>query len=169
MKRTLVAVVLALAVGTTAMDAQGRRGGGPGAGVPGGGSRTGTVERIKVHGKSLEGNLEGDSPDRDVTVYLPPSYAADQNRRYPAVYLLHGYTGRDDYFVSRFAKLAESADRLGAAQGFSDVIVVTPDAYTLHKGSMYSNSPTTGDWERYIANDLVAYIDGHYRPLAARL
>src|SRR5678815_2378227 len=36
----------------------------------------GTVDRIKVHGKSLEGNLEGDSPDRDVFVYLPASYAS---------------------------------------------------------------------------------------------
>jgi hypothetical protein len=35
----------------------------------------GSFERIKVHGKSLEGNLEGDSPDRDVSVYLPPNYA----------------------------------------------------------------------------------------------
>jgi S-formylglutathione hydrolase len=32
----------------------------------------GSFERIKVHGRSLEGNLEGDSPDRDVSVYLPP-------------------------------------------------------------------------------------------------
>src|ERR1700721_977465 len=48
----------------------------------------GTVERIKGHGKSLEGNLEGDSPDRDVTVYLPPDYAANRNQRYPVVYLL---------------------------------------------------------------------------------
>jgi enterochelin esterase-like enzyme len=122
-----------------------------------------------VHGKALEGNLEADSPDRDVTVYLPPSYAADQNRRYPVVYLLHGYTGRDDYFVNRFAKLPESGDRLSAAQGFSDLIVVTPDAYTLHKGSMYSSSPTTGDWESFIAQDLVAYIDGHYRTIATRM
>ena len=38
--------------------------------------KKGTVERIKVHGKSLEGNLEGDSPDRDVFIYLPPGYAA---------------------------------------------------------------------------------------------
>src|SRR4029077_96353 len=53
-------------------------------------SRATAVEHIKVHGKSLEGNLEGDSPDRDVTVYLPPSYAADKSRRYPGVYLLHG-------------------------------------------------------------------------------
>src|SRR5277367_5322399 len=53
--------------------------------------RKGTVETIKVHGKSLEGNLEGDSPDRDVFVYLPPGYATDKNRRYPVVYFLHGY------------------------------------------------------------------------------
>jgi hypothetical protein len=37
--------------------------------------KKGTVEHIKVHGVSLEGNLEGDSPDRDVFIYLPPSYA----------------------------------------------------------------------------------------------
>src|SRR6185295_14829926 len=45
--------------------------------------RAGTVEHIKVHGQSLEGNLEGDSLDRDVTVYLPPSYGTERTRRYP--------------------------------------------------------------------------------------
>ena len=129
----------------------------------------GTVERITVHGKALEGNLEGDSPDRDATVYLPPAYAADQNRRFPVVYLLHGYGGREDTFTARLASLQESGDRLAFAQGFSSAIVVTPSAYTLHKGSMYSNSPTTGDWERFIAEDLVAYMDSHYRTLPSRL
>src|SRR5215469_15106321 len=57
----------------------------------GGPELKGSVEKIKVHGKSLEGNLEGDSPDRDVLVYLPPSYAKEPNRRYPVVYFLHGY------------------------------------------------------------------------------
>jgi Putative esterase len=59
----------------------------------------GTTEKIKVHGKSLEGNLEGDSPDRDVFVYLPPSYAKQTGRRYPVVYFLHGYTvGAETYW-----------------------------------------------------------------------
>ena len=44
-----------------------------------------------------------------------------------------------------------------------------PNAYTLHKGSMYSNSVTTGDWETYVAVDLVAYIDSHYRTIPNRL
>ena len=35
-------------------------------------------------------------PDRDVSIYLPPSYATERNRRYPVIYLLHGYTDSDD-------------------------------------------------------------------------
>jgi S-formylglutathione hydrolase FrmB len=156
-----VAVVLAAAT----VAAQGR--GGRGTVVAGTGG-VGVVERVTVHGKALEGNLEADSPDRVATVYLPPSYAADPERRFPVLYLLHGYGGREDTFTSRLASLQESGDRLSAAQGFSDVIVVTPSAFTLHKGSMYSNSPTTGDWERFIAEDLVAYMDSHYRTLVTR-
>jgi enterochelin esterase-like enzyme len=171
MKHTAaVAWVVALAAGAASLlNAQGR-GGGPAPGRAGGpAAGSGTVERITVHGKALEGNLEGDSPDREATVYLPPSYAADQNRRFPVVYLLHGYGGREDTFTARLANLQESGDRLAFAQGFSSAIVVTPNAYTLHKGSMYSNSPTTGDWERFIAEDLVAYMDGHYRTLPDRM
>ena len=50
-----------------------------------------TVEEIKVHGASLEGNLEGNDPDREVMVVLPPSYKTDPNKRYPVVYYLHGF------------------------------------------------------------------------------
>jgi enterochelin esterase-like enzyme len=162
-----VAAVLAVST-VVVLSGQGRRGGGPPA-APAGVPATGTIEQVTVHGKSLEGNLEGDSPDRQVSVYLPPSYAVDQKRRYPVVYLLHGYTGRDDTFTSRLAKLQEIAGRLAAAQGFSDPIVVTPNAFTLHKGSMYSNSPTIGNWESFIAQDLVTFIDGRYRTIAARI
>src|ERR1700677_280689 len=55
----------------------------------------GTYARIKVHGKSLEGNLSGEPADRDVSVYLPPGYQTQGTRRYPVVYLLHGYTNSD--------------------------------------------------------------------------
>jgi len=127
------------------------------------------VEHIKVHGASLEGNLEGDSPDPEVTVYLPPSYGSERTRRYPVIYLLHGYGGTDGTWTGRLAKLPESADKLIAAGRLHEMIVVMPNAYSLHKGSMYSNSVTSGDWEGYIAHDLVAYMDGHYRTLADRL
>ena len=128
----------------------------------------GTVEHIKVHGKSLEGNLEGDSPDRDVFIYLPPSYAANANRRYPVVYLLHGYGLTAERWMS-FANLAELSDKDIAAGAMKEMILVNPDAHTKWDGSMYSASLTTGDWEAYIADDLVSYIDSHYRTIANRM
>jgi S-formylglutathione hydrolase FrmB len=134
----------------------------------------GTFERIKVHGKSLEGNLEGDSPDRDVSVYLPPSYATARNRRYPVVYLLHGYTNSDEGwfgpglksgFLSANISMPAVADK-AIAQGAREMIFVMPNACTIYQGSMFSDSITTGDWEGYVTRDLVSYVDSHYRTIA---
>jgi len=124
--------------------------------------KQGTLDKIKVHGKALEGNLEGDSPDRDVFVYFPASYASSPNRRYPVVYFLHGYGAHAETYWNSLS-VASAADAAGA-----EMILVLPDAYTIYDGSMFSNSPTTGDWETFIANDLVGYIDGHYRTIADR-
>jgi len=126
----------------------------------------GTLERIRVLGPSLEGNLEGDDATRDVIIYLPPSYAGNPSRRYPVVYFLHGYTATAQRYVG-FLGLPESADAAIDAGG-QEMIIVLPDAYTKYGGSMYSNSPTIGDWERFVADDLVGYIDSHYRTLARR-
>ena len=54
------------------------------------------------------------------------------------------------------------------AQGAGEMIVVLPDSKTAHNGSMYSSSVTTGDFERFIAHDVVAYVDAHYRTIPER-
>ena len=129
----------------------------------------GTVERIKVHGRALEANLEGDSPDRDVAVYLPPSYKTAKNRRYPVVYFLHGFTDSVEkwFFAEKhWINLPKVLDKSLAQQQVREMIVVMPDAFTRFQGSMYSSSATTGDWETYVTRELVAYIDAHYRTLA---
>jgi enterochelin esterase-like enzyme len=125
-----------------------------------------TVERIKIPGPSLQGNLEGNAVERDAIVYLPPSYQKDSKRRYPVVYGLHGYyVGPAQWSQEIHAPQSiEGAFALGA----KEVIVVLPDGKTLHNGSMYSSSMTTGDFESYVANDVVAYIDAHYRTLPQR-
>lgn len=130
------------------------------------GAKPMTVEHIKVHGASLEGNLEGDAADRDVFVYLPPSYAKEKSRRYPVVYALHGYSiGAEQW--SHEIHLPQTIE--GAfAQGAQEMIIVLPDSKTVHNGSMYSSSVTTGDFEQFIARDLVAYIDAHYRTIPNR-
>ncbi|HWF07178.1 MAG TPA: alpha/beta fold hydrolase [Bryobacteraceae bacterium] len=128
----------------------------------------GSMEKIKVHGKSLEGNLEGDSADRDVFIYLPPSYKKQSDRRYPVVYFLHGYgIGAERYWNTM--KVPEAADKEMSGGGAREMILVHPDAFTIYNGSMYSSSPTTGDWETFIAHDLVAYVDSHYRTVPDRM
>ena len=129
----------------------------------------GTYQRIKVHGTSLERNLSGDSPDRDISVYLPPGYSSNR-RRYPVVYMLHGFTDSDDKWFGlqkHFVNVPVAADRAAAA-GARQMILVMPNAFTAFQGSFYSSSVTTGDWERFVARDLVAYVDSHYRTLAKR-
>ena len=131
----------------------------------------GTVVHIKVHGKSLEGNLEGDSPDRDVSVYLPPGYTSHPHERYPVLYLLHGYTDNDsNWFGAKHIFVDAPAAIDKAIQGGArPMIVVMPNAYTAYQGSMYSSSITTGDWEGFIVRDLVSYMDAHYRTIPDRI
>ncbi len=126
-----------------------------------------TVEHIKVHGASLEGNLEGDAVDRDVIVFLPPSYAKDKHRRYPVLYALHGYSIGAEQWTHEIhvPQTIEGA----FAQGAKEMIVVLPDSKTIHNGSMYSSSVTTGDFEKFIYHDLVEYVDAHYRTIPTRL
>jgi enterochelin esterase-like enzyme len=130
------------------------------------GARPATVERITIHGTALEGNLEGDAVDRTVIVFLPPSYARDRARRYPVVYALHGYSiGAEQW--SQEIHVPQTIE--GAfAKGAREMIVVLPDSKTVHNGSMYSSSVTTGDFETFIAHDIVSYIDAHYRTIAQR-
>jgi enterochelin esterase-like enzyme len=124
-----------------------------------------TVQEIKVHGMSLMGNLEGNEVDRQVMVVLPPSYATSLNKRYPVVYYLHGFAidGKNFY---NFMRVPEAVAN-NAAEG-NEFIVVVPSTLTKMGGSMYSSSVTTGDFRKFIAEDLVAHIDANYRTIATR-
>lgn len=124
------------------------------------------VEKITVHGASLEGNLEGNSPDRTVLVLLPPSYDTAKSRRYPVVYFLHGYQSQAEGTVG-WTKMEERHKAAMAATG-REFIVVAPDSDTKMGGSMYSDSVTVGNFETFTAKDLIAYIDSHYRTIAKR-
>jgi len=131
----------------------------------------GSIDRIKVHGKSLEGNLEGDSPDRQVSIYLPPSYDKKTDRKFPVLYILHGFTSKDDHWFGvgegAYINIPVTADKV-MNNGVNEMIIVMPNAFTKYHGSMYSSSVTTGDWEAFIAKDLVEYIDTNYRTIADR-
>ncbi|MBT5056065.1 MAG: hypothetical protein HOM68_05945 [Gemmatimonadetes bacterium] len=123
----------------------------------------GRIESTTIHSPALEGNLLGDSPEREIAVLLPPGYDEQLERRYPVIYFFPGhystYVDALGYFTfgSRLANDIES----GAVP---PVIVVAADGNNKY-GACYNNSPVAGHWEDYIAEDLVQYIDANYRTL----
>lgn len=136
-------------------------------------SQEGKLIRETVHGPSLEKTLTGESPDRMVSVYLPPSYDKEPTKRYTVVYLLHGITDTDGTWVNPWgpgnagwATIPQVMNSGIAARMFGEMIIVMPDELTRWGGSFYTDSPVTGNWEEFTVKDLVSYIDGKYRTLA---
>src|SRR3954447_26479307 len=105
-----------------------------------------------VHSKALERNLYGDSPDRSVAVYLPASYASSPAKRYPVVYLLHGYGATEGEWLSA-APLKPAMDTLVRAGTVREMIVVMPNGRNVFGGSFYTNSVATGNWDDFISKD----------------
>jgi enterochelin esterase-like enzyme len=121
------------------------------------------IELVTVHSPAIEGNLEGNSADRGAFVVTPPGYDENSDRHYPVVYFLHGYTANPQAYQG-MASFDEAVQQ--AAEAGNEVIMVIPDGDSLRKGGFYSSSPTVGDYETFIARDLVAWVDAHYRTIA---
>lgn len=125
----------------------------------------GTLIYETIHSPSLEANLLGDSPDRSVIVYLPPSYQKSPMKRYPVIYLLHGVLDRNRRWTDNDPTIQKIVDDLIAKGTIREMIVVMPDVFGIYTGTYYTNSVTTGNWEDFITKDLVAYVDSKYRTL----
>ena len=122
-----------------------------------------TVETM--HSPSIEGNLEGNSAEREVYVITPPGYDENPDRRYPVVYFLHGYWMPASAQQEGFA-LHEAVQ--ASAEAGEDFIMVMPDGFSKLRGGFYSSGPTVGDYESMVAKDLVAWMDANYRTIPDR-
>jgi uncharacterized protein (TIGR03067 family) len=129
----------------------------------------GKVLRERMHGASLEKTVTGESADRWVSIYLPPTYDKLPHKRYPVVYLLHALGDTDAAWMpgtNPYGSIHDLMDRGIGEKRFNEMILVMPDERTKAGGSMYTNSEVTGSWEDFTARDLVSLIDGKYRTLA---
>jgi S-formylglutathione hydrolase len=126
---------------------------------------SGEVIKDEIFSPSLEGNLLGDSATRPINIYLPPSYNVE-NSRYPVVYYLHCYTCNESTWVG--CNIQAAMDELIAQGEVQEMIIVMPNAQNKYNGSWYSNSSVAGNYEDYITEDLVEFIDGKYRTLPQR-
>lgn len=131
---------------------------------------TGTLQRLRFEGRSLLDNALGDPVVRELLVYLPPSYAQHETRRYPLLMVLTGYASSNASLVNFKPwepNFLERYERL-IAQGCPEAIVVMPDCFTRLGGSQFLDSRGTGRYQSYLADDVVSYVDQHYRTLARR-
>lgn len=103
------------------------------------------IDTVTTYSPSMQKDIKA-------VVITPDSYS--QDKQYPVVYLLHGYSGNYKNWVSRVPSLQEQSNRFG-------MIIVTPDG---NYGSWYLDSPKIKEskYETYIAKELVAWIDDHY-------
>ncbi|HTT52280.1 MAG TPA: alpha/beta hydrolase-fold protein [Streptosporangiaceae bacterium] len=130
----------------------------------------GRIDEHVITSELLRDNPLADPAQRPLWVYVPPGYDADAGRRYPTVYVIQGYTGHVVMWRNRspyrqpFPETADAVFRTGQAPG---TIVVYVDAWTRYGGSQFVDSPGTGRYHSYLCNEVVPWVDAHYRTLDA--
>jgi S-formylglutathione hydrolase FrmB len=118
-------------------------------------------DTLVISAPSLTQNQLGESDQRELRVYLPPSYFT-LDTHYPVIYYLPGF---GDTSMLGFS-LPGDADKLMGSGAIREMIIVVANGANQLGGSFYVNSPVTGRWEDFIVNDVVTYVDTHYRSVA---
>lgn len=118
----------------------------------------GTLVRVSVPSEALGGRAQ------EAYVYLPSGYAGHPERRYPVLYLLHGFPGRPLAFIET-VQMGIVEDTLTARGRAQPLILVMPFGSTgTFTDEEWANGAGSGNgWASFVANDLVRYVDAHYR------
>jgi S-formylglutathione hydrolase FrmB len=131
----------------------------------------GTLNEDLIVSELLRDNPLGDSRERPLLVYTPPGYDTKPERRYPAVYVIQGFTGNVAMWRSRAPfrqPFPETADAVFATAQAPPAIVVYADAWTRYGGSQFVDSPGTGPYHSYLCEEIVPWVDARYRTMADR-
>lgn len=120
------------------------------------------TDYVSIPAPALANNMLNEPLQRDLTIYLPTSYI-NESIHYPVVYYLLdlGLEGRDVTITT------EELQKDVAADLSKEMIVVIISGVNSLGGSLYVNSPVSGNWEDFIVQDVVRYVDGRYRTIAA--
>jgi hypothetical protein len=138
--------------------------------LPWRGDLAGRIDEGVLTSGLLRDNPLGDPHDRPVWVYLPPGYD-DGDDRYPAVYVIQGYTGHVAMWANRTPfrqPFLETADGVFARGEAPPCVVVYVDAWTSYGGSQFVDSPGTGRYHSYLCDEVVPWVDERYRTLPDR-
>ncbi|MBW1656676.1 alpha/beta hydrolase [Flavobacterium quisquiliarum] len=111
-----------------------------------------TVDTIQVYSPSMNKNIKS-------CIIVPDSYKKS-DKKFPVVYLLHGYSGNYGSWAKDFKELKSQVDQ------YNFIVVGVDGNYS----SRYFDSPIDPNfkYETYIIKELVPYIDKKYKTLANR-
>ncbi len=125
----------------------------------------GELINATVHAEGLLTNRLRDKAEQSVQIYLPPSYQTSLTQKYPVLLLLHGFSGSPGEWTMHGHNVPAMMDSLISRGSVQEMIVVFPNGRNRYLGSFYTNSSTGGAWEDFIAQDVVRYVDQHFRTL----
>ena len=131
----------------------------------------GRYDELIFESTVLKDNVLHDPYERPLWVYLPPGYDDEPERRYPSIYVIQGLTGQLDMWRNRtpFRKtFPELVDELFANNEAPPCLVVWVDCWTSLGGSQFLDSPATGRYHTYLCDEIVPWVDAHYRTLPQR-
>ena len=125
-------------------------------------SAPGTTERLLIASPALGGRKQ------EAYVYLPSGYARHPRRRYPVLYLLHGFPGRPLAFLET-VQMGIVDDALTAKRRAQPLILVMPFGSTsTFTDEEWVDGVRAGNrWGTFVARDLVRAVDAHYRTIAS--
>ncbi len=129
----------------------------------------GRIELPRFDSRLLAGNVLGDPSEREVLVYLPPSY--DEGARFPLVMVLPPYAAGHrsliNYKLWEPDLFARYEALLAKGEAF-EAILVAPDCMTRWGGSQFVDSAATGPYQRYLVDEVLPFVDGRYRTIPRR-
>jgi enterochelin esterase-like enzyme len=103
--------------------------------------------------------------EKMVDIYFPPGYDENPDLYYPVIYYLHGWTG-DQNSMGTMLSLLQSLINNGT---IDPVIMVGADnSPEPFEGSMYVNSIIWGNYEDYMINDLINWVDTSFRAMPGK-
>ncbi len=131
----------------------------------------GRLEEHVLESLALRENPLGDPYERPIWVYLPPGYDDAPDRRFASVYLIQGLTGQIDMWRNRTPfrqNTPELVDDMFTRGGAPPAVVVWVDCWTSLGGSQFLDSPGTGNYLTHVCDEIVPWVDEHFRTLADR-
>lgn len=132
---------------------------------------TGRLHRETITSDLLRDNPLGDPHVRPIWIYTPPGYDESPGARYPAIYVIQGYTGNVAMWANRSAfrrTFLETADAVFAEGTAPPCVLVYVDAWTAYGGSQFVDSPGTGRYHSYLCDEVVPWVDARYRTIPDR-